>query len=102
MRFDAVIELVTPGSYTADAIGQQIATGETRHTVFANEFSMSATEVYAAGAQGLKPERQYQVRAVDYAGETKAFVDDVEYRVIRQDRRGEFIRLTLERVMAHG
>lgn len=100
MRFDAVIDLIAT-TFETDAIGQQVAT-KTPRTIFANEFSVSAREYYDAGAQGMKAERQYQVHTVDYAGETLMAVDDVEYNIIRPERRGDWTRLTCERVIANG
>jgi len=100
MRFDTVIELIAV-TYTPDAIGQEIAT-KTPRTVFANEFSVGAGEFYDAGRSGLKAERQYQVRSIDYNDETLLSVDGVEYNVIRPARRGEWTVLTCERVVGNG
>lgn len=95
MRGNAVITLVAE-TFTQDSIGQQVAS-ETAREVYANAFTLSATEFYAAGAEGLRPEHVYQVRSCEYAGEGKARVDGVEFDIIRVDRRGEWTRLTLGR-----
>lgn len=99
MRFDKVIELVAL-TYVTDAIGQDKAVPTSRQ-IYANEFYLSAGEFYTAGAQGLKPERQYQVRAVDYQDEPLLVADGVEFAVIRVDRRGEWTRLTCQRNVAN-
>ena len=99
MRFDAVIDLIAL-TYTKDEIGQDIASRTSRQ-IYANEFYLSAGEVYAAGAQGLKPERQYQVRAFDYQDEELLVADGIEFTVIRADRRGEWTRLTCQRHVAN-
>lgn len=96
MRYDKVITLVAE-TFTTDAIGQQVPV-ETSREVFANEFSLAATEFYAAGAAGLKPERVWQVRAADYAAERLVDAEGIRFAVVRIDRRGaEFVRLVCER-----
>lgn len=100
MRFDAVIEL-GKATHTKDSIGQQVASTAWR-PVYANEYAVSAREFYDAGAQGHKAERQYQIRAIEYADEKLARVDGVEYNIIRPQKRGEWTLLTLERVIANG
>jgi hypothetical protein len=99
VRFDAVINFVAL-TYTKDAIGQEVAVPTSRQ-VHANEFSRSAGEFYTAGAQGLKPERQYQVRAIDYEDEPRLVADGIEFAVIRVDRRGEWTRLICQRNVAN-
>lgn len=100
MRYDAVIELIAL-THTTDSIGQQVAV-KTSRNVFANEFEVGTAEFYAAGAQGLKADCVYQVRAVDYEGETLMSVGDVEHNIIRVKRRGEWTLLTCERVLGNG
>lgn len=95
MRFDRVIELVAL-THTQDAIGQETEVPVAR-TVYANEFTVSSAEFYDAGRNGLKPERQYQIRACEYQDEALARVDDIEYQIIRTERRGEWVRLTCQR-----
>lgn len=95
MRFDAVINLITV-TYAGDSIGRQVATPVSRQ-VYANEFTLSASEFYDAGRNGLKPECVYQVRSCDYAGETLMSVGDVEYAIIRPAKKGEWTTLTCER-----
>lgn len=100
MRFDAVIELGAE-VYSQDVIGQQIAI-KTWRQVYANEFTLSRAEYYEAGAQGLKPECQYQIRSCEYQDEQLMRAGDVEYNIIRVERRGEWTRLTGERVVGNG
>jgi len=98
MRFDTVITLIAPAGYTQDDIGQQIPESPVSRIVYANEFTVSKAEYYEAGAQGLHPEAQYQLRACEYEGEQLVSVDGVEYNVIRTEKRGEWVRLTVGRV----
>ena len=100
MRFDAVIELGAV-AYTADDIGQEVES-VTWHTTYANRFSLSRDAFFAAGKEGMRPERVYQLRSCEYSGEQRARVDGVQYDVIYADDRGEWVRLTLERRVAHG
>jgi hypothetical protein len=95
MRFDAVIDLVSI-TYTEDDLRQQIEIPTSR-TVYANEFSVGATEFYAAGKAGLKPDRQYQLRSCDYEDEARAVVNGTEYDIVRANRRGEWVVLTMMR-----
>lgn len=95
MRYDRVIKLISM-SYSADAIGQETGT-PTARTIYANEFSIGAAEFYEAGRAGLKADREYQVRAIDYQDEGLLSVDGVEYQIIRVDRRGEWTRLVCQR-----
>ena len=99
MRFDASIALIAE-SYAADDIGQEVATRTTR-TVYANEFAVGASEFYLAGANGMKADRVYQMRACDYADEKLMTVGGVEYSIIRTSRRGDWVTLTCERKVAN-
>lgn len=100
MRFDAVIDLIAL-TYTQDAIGQEVAARASRQ-VYANEFAVSSAEYYDAGRNGMKPERQYQVRSVDYADEKLLTVDGLEYEIVRTQRRGEWTLLSCQRTVANG
>lgn len=96
MRYDAVISLIAL-TYTADTLGQETAVKASR-AVYANEFALGSAEFYDAGRSGLKPERQYQIRTMEYAGERLMSVDGIEYNIIRTGRRGEWTLITCERV----
>lgn len=95
MRFDKVISLVTL-TYTKDDLQQQVSVASSRE-VFANEFTISAVEFYEAGRAGMKPEREFEVRAEDYDDESLASVDGVAHQVVRTIRKGQWVRLVLER-----
>jgi hypothetical protein len=94
VRFDKIITLCGI-SYSKDEIGQEAETTLSRD-IYANEFNVSASEFYAAGREGLKPAKEFQVRAADYADEKIVISEGVEYRVVRTTGQGEFIRLILE------
>lgn len=69
----------------------------TERKVYANQLSISATEFYNAGVQGLKPERQFEIYSYEYADETQLLYGGKKYRIIRTQVKGEKIRLICER-----
>jgi SPP1 family predicted phage head-tail adaptor len=95
VRYDQVISLVTL-TYTKDELQQQVSVATSRE-VFANEFTLSAAEFYEAGRAGMKPEREFEIRAEDYEDEALAEVGGVAYQVVRTIRKGQWVRLVLER-----
>lgn len=95
MRHDQVIYLITE-TITSDSIGNQVKTPSER-MVYANEFSVGASEFYAAAQTDLKPERSFEVYAFEYQGETRLKHDGVTYKIIRTQGKGEKLRLTCER-----
>jgi len=55
-------------SYSADSIGQRVAT-ETNRTVYANVQSVSRSEFFAGGERGFRPQFVASMFAHDYEGE---------------------------------
>lgn len=55
-------------TYTIDSIGQQIAT-ETRRSVYAKMQSVTRSEFFAAGEDGIKPSLVATMFEPDYQGE---------------------------------
>ncbi|WP_169908364.1 phage head closure protein [Metabacillus halosaccharovorans] len=92
MRHKDVIFLLSI-TITVDEIGNQIEQSQERE-VFANEFDISTTEYYQAGALGLKPEKKFEVYNFEYNGETKFKYNNDIYDIIRTQTKGEKIRLT--------
>lgn len=95
MRHNDVIYLLST-KITYNDLGVAIEQTKARK-VYANQLAVSATEFYTAGVQGLKPERQFEVYAFDYGDETYLLCNDVKYRIIRTQVKGEKIRLICER-----
>jgi hypothetical protein len=87
-------------TYTKDSIGQEVE-AETTTTVYANEFAISASSYYEAGRAGLQPEREYQIRAIDYQDQPRFRVGGTDYEIIRVDRRGEWTRLVGQRLVSN-
>ena len=108
MRHNDVIQLISvetkhdeSGNPVYDEIGNPVKV-ETDRTVYANQFEVSSSEFYEASAQGLKPEKQFEVYSFEYRGEEKLRHEKREYRIIRTSSRGEKTRLVCERVLADG
>lgn len=100
MRHNQVIKLISV-TITEDDIGNQIETPVERE-IFANEFSVSSGEFYNAAVTGLRLAKQFEVYSFEYQGESKLKHNNVTYRIVRTETRGEKTRLTCERVAADG
>lgn len=73
--------LLTP-SRTQDAIGQWVTTF-TQRQVFGEVGSVSASEFFAAGQNGIKPELRITMFSGDYNGEENVEVNGVQCSVYR-------------------
>jgi|SRR5690606_25177694 len=100
MRHKEVIELLSV-TVTEDELGNQIEK-ETARQVFANEFSISDRDFYAAAVQGLKPEKRFEIYAFEYQNEPKFRHNGIKYQIIRTESKGEKIRISGERVIGDG
>ncbi len=100
MRHNDIINLLTVTT-TTDELGNQIET-ETPREVFANELGVTSSEFYDAAAQGLKPEKRFEIYSFEYQDETKLTHEGTEYRIIRTQKNGEKLRLTCEKVIGDG
>lgn len=84
-------------TYTTDGIGQKVPT-ETRKQVFCKMRSVSQSEWFEAGRNGLKAELQATMFAYDYSGEEICEYNGKRYGVYRTYFRGtDEIELYLER-----
>jgi SPP1 family predicted phage head-tail adaptor len=91
-----VITLITT-VYEPDALGQLVP-AETSKNVFCNISSVSASEWFEAGREGLRAEYRATMFAHDYSGEQIAELDGVRYGIYRTFLgRNETIELYLER-----
>lgn len=81
MMWRDVIELVGIETSTND-IGDTVL-NRTGSQVFANKKSIRQSEFYQAFAAGLKPELMFEVRTIDYAGQTNLKFGGKEYVIIR-------------------
>lgn len=96
MRHKEVVYLL---SYTTtyDALGNPI-TEPTEKMVYANEFSISNQDYFAAAQNGLKPTLELEIYSFEYDGETKLKKGDDEYHIMRANTKGDKTRITCEKV----
>lgn len=91
-----VVTLISE-TYSADTIGQMIAT-EKERDVFCNVRSVSQSEWFQGGQNGLNPEWLVTMFAPDYEGEKLVEFNGVRYGVYRTYvRDDELLELYLER-----
>lgn len=78
-------DVITLISYTRtqDANGVWRDNGETRQEVFCDVNSVSASEFFAGGQRGFKPEYQFTVFFGDYNGEKLVEYKGVRYSIYR-------------------
>ena len=97
MLFKDIIDLVAITT-AKDLDGFPVVT-ETKRTVFADKKSVRQSEFYQAAAQNIKLELMFDVRTVDYQGETLLEHDGQRYKVVRTyDKDGELTELVCSRL----
>ena len=79
---DSVAYLVHQ-SHTRDEIGQNILGGETLLEVFVTVNSVSRTEFFNAGRNGLTPEFVFKMPKINYSGEKEIQYDGKRYSIYR-------------------
>ena len=86
-----------PVARSQDSIGQFIENPSPR-LVFGQITSVSATEFFAGGQNGFKPEYRVTMFAPDYQGERRCLIDNVEFSIYRvYHGRTDEVELYLER-----
>ena len=94
-RSDVII-LITD-VYSADSIGQMVSTASTSQ-VFCNVQSVSQSEWFQGGQNGLKPEYKVTMFAPDYSGQQEVEYKGIKYGIYRTYlRQDELLELYLER-----
>lgn len=97
MMFKDTINLISTTT-TKDADGFPVTT-ETSRTVYADKKSIRQSEFYQAAAQNIKLELMFDMRSVDYNGETLLDYDERRYKIIRTyDKDGEITELICSRL----
>lgn len=83
--YDAVAYLLTDGTRTYDAYGNE-AIAQTQRQVYVQPRGVYQSEFYNAAQNGLKPSLTlYMTNKADYQGETELVYESKTYRVIRVD-----------------
>lgn len=96
MDRSSVVTLISE-TYAPDAIGQMVAT-EKERDVFCNVQSVSQSEWFQGGQNGLNPEYKVTMFAPDYEGEKLVEFNGVRYGIYRTYvRQDELLELYLER-----
>lgn len=91
-----VINLITE-TFTPDSIGQMVSTASTSQ-VFCNVQSVSQSEWFQGGQNGLKPEYKVTMFAPDYSGQKEVEYKGIKYGIYRTYlRQDELLELYLER-----
>lgn len=72
----------------ADSFGDEVKS-YTDVDVFVNKKSVARTEFYSSSMAGLKVDTVFQVRSEDFAGQTEAIHETVNYEIIRAYQKGE-------------
>ncbi|MGJ9383233.1 phage head closure protein [Salipaludibacillus sp. CF4.18] len=94
-RWGEQVDLITT-TYTENAMGDSIE-AETSRTVFANKKSIRQSEFYQAAMSDLRPELMFEIRAEEYADETKLKFNYKTYDIIRAySKNGEIAELTCQ------
>ena len=76
-----IVELVGIETSIND-IGDTVS-NRTVSQVFANKKSVRQSEFYQAFAAGLKPELMFEVRSIEYSGQSNLIFNGKEYVIIR-------------------
>lgn len=97
MMFKDTINLISTTT-TKDADGFPV-TVESSRMVYADKKSIRQSEFYQAAAQNIKLELMFDMRSVDYNGETLLDYDERRYKIIRTyDKDGEITELICSRL----
>lgn len=72
--------------YTEDGLGQHIPNKETSIEIFVSVQSISRTEYFEAGKNGLMPEIVIKTAAINYSGEKLIEYQGVRYGIYRTYR----------------
>lgn len=92
--FKEVIELINI-TIVKDSLKQEIEVRNQRE-VFANQRSVPQSEFFSAGQSGIRAEKMFEVRLVEYQEETLLSFNGKTYTVYRTYPKGENIELYCE------
>lgn len=75
---------------------------KTERVVFANKRSVSQSEFFSAGQNGLKPQYVFDIRLSEYNKEKELVYNSKTYTVYRTFEKGENIELYCEERVGNG
>lgn len=79
-----------------NTIGQRVQGGYAEKEVFAKRASVSQSEFFTAGQNGLKPDCMFLVYTFEYGGETHVKHNGIVYTIYRTYVNGDNIELYCE------
>lgn len=98
--FKEVVQLIT-FTVIKDSIKQEVEVKKERD-VFANQRSVPQSEFFSAGQSGIKAEKMFEIRLIDYEEETLLSFNNKVYSIYRTYPKGENIELYCEvRIRGH-
>lgn len=92
MRWSDVIYLIARVE-GENEYGDPVETDGPPRKVYANRRSVRQSEFYQAMQQNLRPELMFEIRSIEYRGETKVRYKGQDYLVIRTYDKGEIMEL---------
>ncbi len=96
MNWSDVVGLVN-NEPSIDSEGFPVSGSSKPRNVFANRKSVKSSEYYAAKQSGIQLSLIFEIRDVDYQGETKIKYKGNSYEIERSYEKGEFIELTCKK-----
>lgn len=90
-----VIKLLSP-NMRVTSIGQRVQDGYTEREVFAKKTSISQTEFFSAGQNGMRPDCRFDVYSFEYKGEKNVFHNGIVYTIYRTYENGDNTELYCE------
>jgi len=100
MFFRDEIKLISI-AYGTNDYGDSTET-ETKKTIYADVKGVRQSEFYQAHATGLKPEKTFEIRAIEYNDESRLEYNSKSYSIIRTyEKDGEMLELICSAIVGH-
>jgi len=93
-RWGDVVYLGTP---VETIVNGEVITSHTLVKRYVNRLSVRQNEYYDAMNTGLKPELMFEIRTLEYNGQTVLKYNNIDYSVIRTYDKGDFTELIVSR-----
>lgn len=90
-----VIKLMSP-NIRVTAIGQRVQDGYTEREVYAKKTSVSQSEFFSAGQNGMRPDCRFDVYSFEYDGQKNLSHNGIVYTIYRTYENGDDTELYCE------
>lgn len=70
-------------AYKKDNLGQYVENGEKKEEIFVTEESITRTEFFKAGQNGMRPEIMLKTATVNYSGQSEVEYEGERYSIYR-------------------